>query len=119
MLWRDRHENEANGTVDLKQPPVAEQDAWYMRRGNSPPPVATMHFRQLAGLLWRRRSLVLSIAAIGTMMAAVVGLLIPPKYTAIAQLIVQPQVGMANERTPGTSIMDESIDTHVTLLSSR
>ncbi len=119
MLWVDRRENDADRTVDLKQPSAAEQDAYYMRRGSSPKPAAEIHFHQLTSLLWRRRSLVLSIAATGTMMAAVVGLLIPPKYTAVAQLIVQPPAGMLNERPLDAATMDQSIDTHVTLLGSR
>jgi uncharacterized protein involved in exopolysaccharide biosynthesis/Mrp family chromosome partitioning ATPase len=52
-------------------------------------------------------------------LAIVVGLLIPPKYTATAQLVIEAPAGSAAERAPGVSVMDESIDTHVTLLSSR
>jgi polysaccharide biosynthesis transport protein len=52
-------------------------------------------------------------------LAIVVGLLIPPKYTATAQLVTEAPANSAIERAPGVSALDESIDTHVTLLSSR
>jgi uncharacterized protein involved in exopolysaccharide biosynthesis/Mrp family chromosome partitioning ATPase len=78
-----------------------------------------LHFNQVAAILRRRGPLILTIAAIGTVLATVVGLLIPPKYTARAQLVIDAPAGGAAERSPGVSVMDESIDTHVTLLSSR
>jgi succinoglycan biosynthesis transport protein ExoP len=119
MLWVRGDENGADRTVDLNQPPLAEHDVTYVQRVSTPTPAAELHFHQLAGLLWRRRRLILTIATVGTMIAAIVGLLIPPKYTATAQLVVQLQAGMAGESVLAAPIMDESIDTHVTLLSSR
>jgi uncharacterized protein involved in exopolysaccharide biosynthesis/Mrp family chromosome partitioning ATPase len=75
-----------------------------------------LHFSQLVGILLRRFWLVLVIAASGTMLATVTGLLIPPKYTAYVQLVVEPQkAGPTAEASP----TEESIDTHVSLLASR
>jgi polysaccharide biosynthesis transport protein len=45
--------------------------------------------------------------------------MIPPKYTAIAQLVIEAPPSSAVAPAPGVSALDESIDTHVTLLSSR
>jgi polysaccharide biosynthesis transport protein len=78
-----------------------------------------LHFNQVVAILRRRSSLILAIAGIGTLLATVTGLLIPPRYTAMAQLVIQAPPDAAAERAPGVSVMDENIDTHVTLLSSR
>ena len=106
------------GPVGMNQLPLAKHDVTRVQRVSTPTPAAELHFYQLAGLLWRRRRLILTIAAAGTMMAAVVGLLIPPKYTATAELVVPLPPGVADALASGAQIMDESIDTHVTLLSS-
>ena len=50
-----------------------------------------LHFQQLANILRRRSGLILVVAAFGTMLAGVGGLLIPPRYTAKAQIVVEPQ----------------------------
>ena len=78
------------------------------------------HFRLLAGVLYRRFWLILTIAVVGTILAAIVGLLIPPKYTAYVQLVVEPaHMGLTGERASAASPTEESIDTHVSLLGSR
>jgi uncharacterized protein involved in exopolysaccharide biosynthesis/Mrp family chromosome partitioning ATPase len=82
-------------------------------------PTGEVHFDQVVAILRRRRSLILTIAGIGTVLAVVVGLLIPPKYTANAQLVLEAPALNGAERPNGVPIIDESIDTHVTLLSSR
>ena len=66
-----------------------------------------LHFNQVVAILRRRGPLILTIAAIGTVLATVVGLLIPPKYTAMAQLVIDAPAGGAAERSPGVSVMDE------------
>ena len=64
--------------------------------------------------------MILTIAVVGTMLATVVGLLIPPKYTAYVQIVVEPaQMGLTGERASAASPTEESIDTHVSLLGSR
>ena len=49
------------------------------------------HFQQLASILRRRSRLIFVVAAFGTMLAGIGGLLIPPRYTAKAQIVVEPQ----------------------------
>jgi polysaccharide biosynthesis transport protein len=75
-----------------------------------------LHFRQLVGILRRRSALILTIAGIGTVLAIVVGLMIPPKYTAAAQLVIEAPAVRAER---AQAALDEAIDTHVALLSSR
>jgi succinoglycan biosynthesis transport protein ExoP len=79
-------------------------------------PAGELHFRQLVGILRRRSALILTIAGIGTVLAIVVGLMIPPKYTAAAQLVIEAPVVRAER---AQAALDEAIDTHVALLSSR
>jgi polysaccharide biosynthesis transport protein len=77
-----------------------------------------LQFQQLAGILRRKSRLILAMALLGTTLAAFVGLLIAPKYTAKAQIVVEPQF------VPGpigaAPVNDETvIDTQVTTLTSR
>lgn len=72
-----------------------------------------MHLQQLIGILRRRRRLILTIAALGTILAGVTGLVITPKYIAKAELIVEPQATLT---TP--EAFEQAIDTHVTMLTS-
>lgn len=109
----------ADGTALLDKAPTAEHDGMGAQLAGKPRLAGELHFNQVAAILRRRSPLILTIAGIGTVLATVVGLLIPPKYTAMAQLVIEAPAGSAAERAPGVSAMDESIDTHVTLLSSR
>jgi succinoglycan biosynthesis transport protein ExoP len=110
----------ADGAAHLDKAPIVERDATGVQpSSNKPPLTGELHFDQVVAILRRRNSLILTIAGIGTLLAVVVGLLIPPKYTAIAQLVIEAPANSAAERAPGVSALDESIDTHVTLLSSR
>ena len=109
----------ADGAAHLDKAPTAEHSATSAQPAGKPRLTGELHFTQVAAILRRRSPLILTIAGIGTVLAIVVGLLIPPKYTATAQLVIEAPAGSAAERAPGVSVMDESIDTHVTLLSSR
>src|SRR6266478_8217703 len=82
---------------------------------NSKPTMATEpHFQQLIGVLRRRSRLILTMAAFGTILAGVTGLLITPKYTAKAQIVVELQA--ATLLSP--EAVQQAIDTHVTMLIS-
>jgi succinoglycan biosynthesis transport protein ExoP len=110
MLRVRRDKHAAEGATHLDKLPIAEREAM-------PAPV-DLHFSEVAAILRRRSSLILMIAGIGTALATVVGLLIPPRYTATTQLVVEAPVN-STERASGVSAIFETIDTHVTLLSSR
>lgn len=78
-------------------------------------------FLQLARILFCRRKLIVTITAVGVMAAAFVGLLIAPKYTATARLVVEPSEatnGGGDGALPAGQLVTE-IDTHVTRLGSR
>jgi uncharacterized protein involved in exopolysaccharide biosynthesis len=108
----------ADDTSLEKVGPGAERDATGARPVLKARFVDDLHLREVAAILRRRRRFILASAGIGALLAAVVGLLIPPKYTATAQLVIGVPT-VAAERASGVSAIDESIDTHVTLLSSR
>src|SRR5579862_7617844 len=76
---------------------------------------------ELARILHRRRRLIAAIVAFGVMLAGVAGLLVAPKYTATAQVVVEPeQPGPIGSRAEAPRLTDQSaIDTHVTMLASR
>ena len=80
-----------------------------------------LHFAQLVGMLRRHSRLIFAVAAIGGVLAGALGLLIPPRYTATAQLIVESQqVDFVGGLAAAARATDESaIDTQVTMLSSR
>jgi polysaccharide biosynthesis transport protein len=88
---------------------------------SEPPPTSDLHFEPLAGILHRRIGLVLAVAALGTLLTGTIALLIPPKYTAKAQIIVDPErasvvIGEAPIVPPADV---PAIATRVTMLTSR
>jgi uncharacterized protein involved in exopolysaccharide biosynthesis/Mrp family chromosome partitioning ATPase len=96
-----------------------EAEAATPLRLNPAQPIADPPFRQLMGILYRRMGLVLGVAALGTCLAGAVGLLIPPKYTAKAQIVVEPQGNQMNGQSTPAPLADEAaIDTQVTMLNS-
>lgn len=119
MLRVHLDDHVADGAAHLDKAPTVEHGATGAQLAGKPRLVGELHFNQVAAILRRRSPLILTIAGIGMVLATVVGLLIPPKYTAMAQLVIEAPAGSAAERAPGVSALDESIDTHVTLLSSR
>jgi polysaccharide biosynthesis transport protein len=118
MLQVHSDKDGADSRMDADEPAVTGgQVAGVQRdktRGAGEP-----HLRQVIGILRRRYRLILAISGVGTVLATVIGLLIPPKYTATAQLVVELPANAHTEVTAGVSLMDESIDTHVTLVGSR
>jgi polysaccharide biosynthesis transport protein len=109
----------ADGTAHFDRAQADEHGAQGAQPASKPRLTGELHFNQVVAILRRSSSLILTIAAIGAVLAIVVGLLMPPKYTAVAQLVIDARAEAAAERAPGVSVMDENIDTHVTLLSSR
>jgi polysaccharide biosynthesis transport protein len=100
-------------------PSARAHDPMPVQWGGRPIRASELHFHQVVGILARRKRLIVTIATLGTALAAIVGLLIPPKYTATAQLVIELPAGVANDRGSGVSALDERIDTHLTLISSR
>jgi Mrp family chromosome partitioning ATPase/capsular polysaccharide biosynthesis protein len=78
-------------------------------------------FLHLLGILRRRVRLVLAVAICGTALVVALGFVIPAKYTAKVELLVEPQGVMAKGETgvAPTAADEPTIDTQVTLLASR
>lgn len=76
-----------------------------------------LYLIELLDTLRRRRRLILTIALCGTLLASAAALLVAPKYTAAAQIIVEPtQSASGASASPASE--DSAIDTQVKLLTS-
>lgn len=72
--------------------------------------------RQVIRLMRRRSRLIMTFATIGLVLGSLVGLLIPSRYTATAELAAEPQVSALT----GAPLQDESaIKSHMVALTSR
>lgn len=69
-------------------------------------------FQQVIGILRRRIKLILTAAALATILAGVAGLLITPKYTATAQVLVRAAAPLSPEA------VQQAVDTQLTMLTS-
>jgi polysaccharide biosynthesis transport protein len=78
-------------------------------------------FQQLANMLVRRRRLILAMGAFGVALAGTVGLLLPARYTAKAQIVIESPQASAVSGHPGVTdpVNELAIETHVTMLTSR
>jgi polysaccharide biosynthesis transport protein len=81
------------------------------RQDGKPTIAPEPNFQQVIGILRRRSKLILTAAALGTILAGITGLLITPKYTATAQILQA-----ATPLTP--EAVQQAVDTHVTMLTS-
>jgi polysaccharide biosynthesis transport protein len=82
-----------------------------------------MHFRQVLGVLRRYWKFVLGITVAGTALAGAIAFLVPPSYTAKAEIMVDPQQADAVGGSSGGAgrAADEvaiAVDTQVSMLSS-
>src|SRR5215471_1682306 len=79
-----------------------------------------LQFHQLIGILRRRRRMIVTVAALGTMLAVVAGLLIAPKYTAKAEIVVEGhETALLGAPAVPTTPPDQSaVDTHIAMLTS-
>lgn len=72
-----------------------------------------LHFRQVVNVLRRRWRSIACASIIGVSLAGAIGYMIPPRYTAKAQIVIDPP---ANQ---GVVIDDAAIETRVEVLMSR
>jgi polysaccharide biosynthesis transport protein len=117
MLGVSRAETVRDRAIEFIEPPSAVLDVASIPRTTKSAPASDREFRELIGILRRRFRLVAAIAMAGPIIAAIVGLTISPRYIATAQIMVERPLG--NERPVRPGEMDETIDTHLTLLKSR
>jgi polysaccharide biosynthesis transport protein len=103
--------------LQAEQTAPIENDAGGAREVRSEPTTGELHFRELLNLLHRRSRSILAIALGGAMLAFAIGLLIPPKYTAKAEIAIYMPSSGGQGAAPSR---DESIiETHIATLLSR
>src|SRR3981081_1521210 len=100
-------------TGHTTDPVPFEPDLENERQANHATIVPELGFQQVIGILRRRSKLILTVAALGTILAGIAGLLITPKYTATAQVL---QVQATTPLTP--EALQQAVDTQVTMLTS-
>src|SRR5439155_9330935 len=104
-------------TIVQPEPPApTAHDAGGTRRPDETA-VGELHFRELIYLLRRRSRLILTIALCGTTLVFAAGLLMPPKYTAKAEIVIEPPSGAAQAAAPMRD--DGIIEMHMNMLLSR
>ena len=77
--------------------------------------------QQVVSMLWRRRLLILATGILGASIAGLVGLIIPTRYTAKAQIVIDPQQITSVSVNMGRAlpVNELAIETQVAMLSSR
>lgn len=80
---------------------------------------SNLHFMQLVSILRRRSKLILAVTAACTVLAGTVGLLLPTRYTATAEIVVDPQRADVVRGSVDRGPDETAIDTQVVMLNSR
>jgi polysaccharide biosynthesis transport protein len=80
-----------------------------------------LNLRQLINILLRRRKLIFISVGVALGLAGIIWLLFAPRYTATAQIIVDPPRGSSGAGEPGnTGVLDDAaVQTHVAALLSQ
>lgn len=117
MNWTRINTGPAYRMPPAFQPLSSEYNIKYAQPSDDRPLPPGLYLSQLLSTLRRRRRLILTIATCGMLLAAVVGLLVSPKYTASAQIVVEfaPNTGGP---PPSPSSDESAIDTQVKMLTS-
>ncbi len=99
----------------------AVQTLDYLESPQNPDPARALHVHQLIGILRSRIAMIIAIALAGTALAVAVAFLIPAKYTARAQIVVEPVRTVSS--SAGTAVPARvdalAIDTQMTMLTAR
>lgn len=85
------------------------------------PALTERNFQQLLSILRRRRGVIIATAIVGTSLAAVASLMIPPQYTAKAEIVYETQAIDAGDGKPAVKPPDDEADflNRLTALTSR
>lgn len=80
-----------------------------------------LHLRQFINLLRRRWKLIIVAAGVAVGLAGSIGLVLPPRYTATAQVIVDPPRSSSGAGEPSAAgvLDDAAVQTHVAALVSQ
>jgi polysaccharide biosynthesis transport protein len=79
------------------------------------------HLRQLINLFRRRWKLIIMAVGVAVGLVGIIGLVFPPRYTATAQVIVDPPRGTGTAGEPNTAgvLDDAAVQTHAAALVSQ
>jgi polysaccharide biosynthesis transport protein len=100
----------------ILRPPSGVYDIKHAPPADGRPEAPVLYLVQLLDTLRRRRWRILTIAICGTALATVAGLLVSPKYTASAQIIVETAQNTGLPRSAQSDAV--AIDTQVKMLTS-
>ena len=105
-----------------KGPDPEPDSGSYDERKRPPSPEAPeLHVHHIFGILARRWVLITAMVLFGVLLAGAATTLIPPKFTARAQVVVEPErasaAGLTGLRSPGVDA--SAIDTQMTMLAAR
>jgi uncharacterized protein involved in exopolysaccharide biosynthesis/Mrp family chromosome partitioning ATPase len=96
------------------------------RRAKRPPAIIApgpvtqdQQFLDVVRLLYRRRRMILTVAIFGAILAVAIGLSVAPRYTAIAEIAVEPPQRSSLAGRALSAEEEMIIDTHIAMLSSR
>jgi uncharacterized protein involved in exopolysaccharide biosynthesis/Mrp family chromosome partitioning ATPase len=103
--------------LQFELPASPDNDARAAQEIRDEPPAGELHFHGLLNLLRRRSRSILIITLCGATLAFAVGLLIPPKFTAKAEIAIYMPASGGQGVT--TSRDDSIIETHIATLLSR
>ncbi|GEM_PF-442115 len=92
----------------------------YQWNGVEPSPPES-NLQQFVNILRRRRRSIIAVTLIGTALVFTVSAMIPPRYTAKAQIVFDPPTtDLGNERQPsGAAEVEAIVQTDITALTSR
>lgn len=83
-------------------------------------PATSLHLRQLISLLLRRRRLIIMAVGLALGLVGTIWLAVPPRYTATAEVLVDPPRGNgAGEPSIAGVLDDAAVQTHVAALRSQ
>ena len=83
-------------------------------------PATSLHLRQLISLLLRRRGLIIMAVGLALGLVGTIWLILPPRYTATAEVLVDPPRGNgAGEPSIAGVLDDAAVQTHVAALRSQ
>jgi polysaccharide biosynthesis transport protein len=75
-----------------------------------------LQFQQVLDILYRRGRLILKVAALGTVLSGLASLMISPKFTATALILIGQDRGDGTRSASAQGVDETTIDTHVSML---
>lgn len=112
----DEHARKGQGEPKPNRPQPADLGDKDVRAPNPRSVAQDQTLLDVVRVLYRRKLMILTVSVLGAILAAIVGLSIPPRYTGVAQLVVEPPEGSGRILSPAEEI---NINTHIAVLGSR